>query len=308
MSAHKFWDSFNFGFLNGMLGSNPLFGCSMPMWNGFSSYSSIFSPLNSFFMPFQNDSMMYLTPNTMFSNSVFPLMPEISLPPMQNFTFNTNNSLFTNWNSAAGSSSSMPMGDFFVKSSAVSGKFPSNSRSSVQNSGSSSDSSIAKMTDNSINDKYFDKMLKFVLDKEGGYSNDTGDSGGKTNKGITQTTYNNYRKKKKLAVQDVRKISNAELRDIYYGIFKECGADRIDNPRMAFMVFDVAVNCGSGRARKMFKESGGSISKFIQLRKQFYSSLAANNSSKRKFLRGWNNRVDSSKEYAMANFPDKSSA
>lgn len=46
----------------------------------------------------------------------------------------------------------------------------------------------------------FEKMLKFVLEKEGGYVNDPNDLGGETNKGITTATYNVYkvRKNKKI--------------------------------------------------------------------------------------------------------------
>lgn len=38
-------------------------------------------------------------------------------------------------------------------------------------------------------DKNFEKGLKFVLAREGGYSNHPSDSGGETNKGITHKTY-----------------------------------------------------------------------------------------------------------------------
>ena len=36
-----------------------------------------------------------------------------------------------------------------------------------------------------MNDQNFDKMLKFVLQREGGYVHDPHDLGGETNKGIT---------------------------------------------------------------------------------------------------------------------------
>ena len=44
-------------------------------------------------------------------------------------------------------------------------------------------------------DSNFEKMLKFVLQREGGYVNDPNDLGGETNKGITHTTYNSYQYK-----------------------------------------------------------------------------------------------------------------
>lgn len=40
-----------------------------------------------------------------------------------------------------------------------------------------------------MNEQNFDKMLKFILQHEGGYVNDPHDLGGETNKGITHNTY-----------------------------------------------------------------------------------------------------------------------
>ena len=45
-------------------------------------------------------------------------------------------------------------------------------------------------------DYEYPNMLKFVLAREGGYVNDKDDPGGETNKGITHTTYNSYRRSK----------------------------------------------------------------------------------------------------------------
>ena len=47
-------------------------------------------------------------------------------------------------------------------------------------------------------DELFEKMLQFVLEREGGYSNNPADLGGETNKGITHGTYNSYRRSKVL--------------------------------------------------------------------------------------------------------------
>ncbi len=92
-------------------------------------------------------------------------------------------------------------------------------------------------------DSNFEKMLKFVLQREGGYVNDPNDLGGETNKGITHTTYNSYRRSKGLPIQSVKYITDSEVRDIYYNnYYKASGADKISNPTLAAYVFDTAVN------------------------------------------------------------------
>ena len=59
-------------------------------------------------------------------------------------------------------------------------------------------------------------MLKFILAREGGYVNSKNDRGGPTNKGVTQVTYNSYRRSKNLPTKDVRDITQQEVEDIYY--------------------------------------------------------------------------------------------
>lgn len=316
MSAHNFWDSFNIGFLNGMFNGNSFLGCSMPFQGGCGFYNSVFTPLSSMLLPFQSDSFMYMTPNAFSSMSIFPLMSNnMAMPSFENFTMDINKIFPTdNWRMPA-------LGDTFTSlnpSVSNSDTLPSVSerkknKPEASDLSDSSDSpeaagrSDAKLTSNSVNDKYFDKMLSYILSLEGGYSNVSGDRGGKTYKGVTQATYNSYRKNNKLKTRDVRQMTDAEMKEIYYGIYKACGADKIDNPRMALMVFDVAVNSGPARAKKMFKESGGSISKFEELRRKLYTNIANNNSSQKKFLKGWNNRVDNTHDFAMAELPDRSS-
>ena len=56
-------------------------------------------------------------------------------------------------------------------------------------------------------DYEYPNMLKFVLAREGGYSNNKDDLGGETNKGITHTTYDSYRRSKGLPTIDVKNIS-----------------------------------------------------------------------------------------------------
>ena len=54
----------------------------------------------------------------------------------------------------------------------------------------------------------FEKAMKFVFSIEGGYSDKKNDRGGKTNYGVTQTTYDEYRKSKNLELESVKNIPN----------------------------------------------------------------------------------------------------
>lgn len=58
--------------------------------------------------------------------------------------------------------------------------------------------------------------LPFVLQEEGGYSNDPHDRGGMTMKGIIQREYDAYRSAHGLPHQWVKNISEDEVTDIYF--------------------------------------------------------------------------------------------
>lgn len=155
-----------------------------------------------------------------------------------------------------------------------------------------------------MNNDDFEKMLKFVLQREGGYVNDHNDLGGETNKGITHNTYNSYRKSKGLPIRSVKYITDDEVRDIYYNnYFKASGADKIENPQLASYVFDTAVNMGVSRAKSFLEQSHGNTETFEQLRRAKYEEFAKLNPSQQRYLQGWNNRVTAVKHFAENTFP-----
>ncbi len=156
-----------------------------------------------------------------------------------------------------------------------------------------------------MSDENFEKMLKFVLQNEGGYVNDPNDLGGETNKGITHNTYNSYRRSKGLPTRSVKYITDDEVRDIYYNnYFKASGADKIENLQLASYVFDTAVNMGVARAKSFLAQSNGNPTTFEQLRRAKYNEFAKLNPSQQRYLQGWNNRVTAVKNFAESNFPD----
>lgn len=155
-----------------------------------------------------------------------------------------------------------------------------------------------------MNNDDFEKMLKFVLQREGGYVNDHNDLGGETNKGITHNTYNSYRKSKGFPIRSVKYITDDEVRDIYYNnYFKASGADKIENPQLASYVFDTAVNMGVSRAKSFLEQSHGNTETFEQLRRAKYEEFAKLNPSQQRYLQGWNNRVTAVKHFAENTFP-----
>jgi len=138
----------------------------------------------------------------------------------------------------------------------------------------------------------FQSALVATLNVEGGCQNDARDpgnaGGGYTCKGVTQETYNRFFQ------GDVRNMTQAQMEKIYYtGYWLESGADKLPMPLAAIM-FDVAVNSGSGTADKLLAEIKNSVQgkspkeqalALLKRREAFYRGL--NNST---FQQGWLNR------------------
>lgn len=137
----------------------------------------------------------------------------------------------------------------------------------------------------------FDKALKFVLLHEGGYVNHKDDKGGATNKGITQATYNSWLRAKGQNIKDVRHITDAEVRQIYYSNYwVKAGCDKMSE-KFAIAAFDTAVNMGVSRVSEFLKAAEYKyIEKFIFARINKYLEFAKVGNQK-VFLQGWLNRV-----------------
>ena len=91
-----------------------------------------------------------------------------------------------------------------------------------------------------------------VLDS--GYVDDPSDSGGETNYGITQKTYDPSGNKR------IRDISIAEVRVIYeqnYWKVAKCDIISTIAPIIAISTFDTAVNCGTTTAIRLLQEALG---------------------------------------------------
>ena len=98
----------------------------------------------------------------------------------------------------------------------------------------------------------FELALAEVLRWEGGYVNDPRDHGGATNRGITQATYDEWRRSKGLPLQPVTEIGEEEVRAIYrerYWVPVAAFWDAAGHPGIALYLFDIAVQHGVGTAR-----------------------------------------------------------
>lgn len=138
----------------------------------------------------------------------------------------------------------------------------------------------------------FEEALKIVLKWEGGLSDHPNDTGGKTNKGITHSTYRNWLKKKGRPNQDVSKITDEEVKQIY----KEEYWDKINgdalaakNPKLAIAMFNAAVNMGTGRAEEIKAKAGENLEAFLDEQERLYRVFASRRGQE-VFLKGWMNR------------------
>ena len=166
-------------------------------------------------------------------------------------------------------------------------------------------------------DPRFEKYLDCILEREGGYANSKYDRGGKTNFGITHSTYDAYREKKGLFKRDVRQITMEEVRDIYYNeYYLASGANKVSDPKLGLFIFDTAVNCGLGglsTVMKLYKEKygGEGIDAFMKARSEHYNNIVQKDKEKSEAegkkptqwrnLPGWQRRLRLVKEYAMEN-------
>lgn len=95
---------------------------------------------------------------------------------------------------------------------------------------------------------YLDKALDWLLEEEGGWSNHPADRGGATMYGVTQATYNSFRKKMSRPLQSVAKISKEEAKELYLKEYWEAASCHKLPWPISYLVFDAAVNSGVKRA------------------------------------------------------------
>jgi lysozyme family protein len=160
----------------------------------------------------------------------------------------------------------------------------------------------------------FRESLPFILRWEGGYVDHPADPGGRTNKGVTQKVYDDWRARQDLPPRHVKSIEDAEVQAIYeigYWVPPRCD---LLHRQLDLVQFDTAVNMGVKRAIRMLQgaagckvdgdfgpitartvgacDLGATIATYCDAREFFYRDLADRRPELQVFLKGWLNRLN----------------
>lgn len=146
----------------------------------------------------------------------------------------------------------------------------------------------------------FNDALRFVLEVEGGYSDDPDDKGGRTNYGITQATYDEWLARHKMPAAEVSSLAANYAEAIYFELFwTDGGCENLPSP-LNVVHFDSLVNHGPGNAAALLgwatwaPDQPGDREAYalLCLRNRFYQKIAEAKPNQAKFLRGWRDRLD----------------
>lgn len=102
----------------------------------------------------------------------------------------------------------------------------------------------------------FDICLKEVLKHEGGYVDHPQDPGGATNRGVTKKAWEEY-VGHEVTKDDIKALTVEDVTPFYRKRYWDaCKCDDL-HAGVDYVVFDLAVNSGTGRAAKFLQEAVG---------------------------------------------------
>ena len=160
------------------------------------------------------------------------------------------------------------------------------------------------------NDEEFQKILnEYIIPNEGGYNNDADDSGGETNMGIAKAAHND---------EDIKNLTRERANAIYYrDYYNWNGLNQLPYPIRGFVVdYGLPTNpliairtvhkvlnlppngtiIGKDTLGKFENYTEDDYNQFLEKyrteMKKHFDEVAQKNPQKRKFLKGWLNRVD----------------
>ena len=102
----------------------------------------------------------------------------------------------------------------------------------------------------------FEKVLEHTLKEEGGYVNNPKDPGGMTNLGVTKRAWEEY-VGHEVTESDMRALTPAVVKPFYQKRYWDACKCSDLHGGVDLVVFDVAVNSGTGRAAKFLQEAVG---------------------------------------------------
>jgi lysozyme family protein len=158
----------------------------------------------------------------------------------------------------------------------------------------------------------FQTCLNFVLQDEGGNSDDPNDPGGRTSRGITQMTYDTWCSANGVAVGDVWLASDTNIAQIYWDNYWLPNCDPLPKGE-DYLLFDMKVNMGARQAIILLQRAlgvaadgifgrltltAGMDANIVTLlpaltaqKVAFYKELVLEYPTDSKYYQGWLNRV-----------------
>jgi lysozyme family protein len=169
----------------------------------------------------------------------------------------------------------------------------------------------------------FEKALKRILKHEGGYVNDPLDSGGRTNLGVTQRVWEEF-VGHPVSESDMRALTPEIIAPMYKMKYWNSSYCEVLPKGLDYVVFDFAVNAGTGRSVKTLQQAIGCvadgvigpktmaaindaepkdlIAKFSDARADFYQGIVTRKPDQARFIKGWLNRVEDARKLAIEEY------
>lgn len=169
----------------------------------------------------------------------------------------------------------------------------------------------------------FEDCLARILKHEGGYVNDPLDSGGRTNLGVTQRVWEEW-VGHPVTEADMKALTPQKIAPMYKLKYWNPSYCEVLPKGLDYVVFDFAVNAGTGRSVKTLQQAIGCVSdgvigpktmavindanpkdliaKFSDARADFYQGIVARKPDQTRFIKGWLNRVEESRKLALEEY------
>ena len=166
----------------------------------------------------------------------------------------------------------------------------------------------------------FEDCLARILKHEGGYVNDPLDSGGRTNLGVTQRVWEEF-VGHPVTETDMKALTPEKVGSMYKLKYWNPSYCEVLPKGLDYVVFDFAVNAGTGRSVKTLQQAIGCvadgvigpktmaaindanpkdlITKFSDARADFYQGIVTRKPDQARFIKGWLNRVEESRKLAL---------